>query len=80
MINNNQFEKTNFRTLIEKDEIGRVEDRLNIINTFLETEKHVTFEDLIKLLRDRGYDYDPNFVRQCRYRWVEQGCAPKGNI
>jgi len=77
MINNNQFEKTNFRTLIEKDEIGRVEDRLNIINTFLETEQHVTFEDLMKLLRDRGYDYDPNFVRQCMNRWVEQGFAQK---
>jgi len=77
MINNNQFEKTNFRTLIEKDEIGRVEDRLNIINTFLETEKHVTFEDLMKLLRDRGYDYDPNFVRSCMNRWVDQGFAQK---
>jgi len=77
MINNNQFEKTNFRTLIEKDAIGRVEDRLNIIDTFLKTEKHVTFEDLMKLLRDRGYDYDPNFVRQCMNRWVKQGFAQK---
>ena len=77
MINNNQFEKTNFRTLIEKDEIGRVEDRLNIIDTFLKTEKHVTFEDLMKLLSDRGYDYDPDFVRQCMNRWVGQGFAQK---
>lgn len=77
MINNNQFEITNFRTLIEKDEIGRVEDRLNIIDTFLKTEKHVTFEDLMKLLSDRGYDYDPDFVRQCMNRWVGQGFAQK---
>ena len=77
MLNNNQFEKTNFRTLIEKDEIGQVEDRLNIIDTFLETENHVTFEDLMQLLKDRGYDYDPNFVRQCMNRWVEHGFAQK---
>ena len=77
MIDNNQFEKTNFRSLIEKDEIGRVEDRLNIIDTFLQTENHVTFEDLMQLLRDRGYDYDPNFVRQCMNRWVELGFAQK---
>jgi len=77
MINNNHFEKTNFRTLIETDKIGRVEDRLNIIDTFLKTEKHVTFEDLMRLLKEKGYDYEPDFVRQCMNRWVEQGFAQK---
>ncbi|MGD8389844.1 MAG: transcriptional repressor [Desulfobacteraceae bacterium] len=77
MINNNKNEKKNFRALIEEDEIGRVEDRLNIIDVFLEDDRHVTLQDLMEILRDRGYDYDPEFVRQCMNRWVEHGFAQK---
>jgi Fur family ferric uptake transcriptional regulator len=74
---NKQLEKTNFRALIENDGIGYVEERLNIIDTFLDTEDHVTLQDLIGLLRDRGYDYEPEFVRQCLNRFIERGFAQK---
>ena len=77
MINDNNHEKKNFRSLIESDDIGRVEDRLNIIDAFLKTEEHVTLEDLMSLLRERGYNYDPDFVRLCMNRWVDQGFAQK---
>ena len=75
MINNNQLEKANFRSLIENDDIGNVEDRLNIIDTFLRTEEHVIFEEMMRLLKDRGYDYKAHFVRQCMNRWVNHGFA-----
>ncbi|MFH1628409.1 MAG: transcriptional repressor, partial [Pseudomonadota bacterium] len=77
MIKDNQFEKASFRSLIEHDAVGRIEDRLNIIDVFLDTEGHVTLEDLMQFLRDRGYDYEPEFVRQCMNRWVEHGFAQK---
>ena len=77
MINNNQLEKTNFRVLIENDSVGRVEDRLNIIGVFLDTEEHVTLEDMMQLLNDAGFDYEPEFVRQCLNRFVEHGFAQK---
>ncbi len=77
MISNNEFEKNNFRTLIENDEIGDVDDRLNVIDTFLDTEEHVTLEDMMKLLRGNGFDYDEGFVRQCMNRWVAHGFAQK---
>jgi len=77
MIHDNRQEKENFRALILDDEIGRVEDRLNIIDVFLETEEHVTLQDLMELLRSRGLDYDAEFVRQCMNRWVEHGFAQK---
>ena len=77
MIINNHFEKANFRSLIENDSVGKTEDRLNIINTFLDTEEHVTIEGFLKILRDRGYDYQPDFVRQCMNRWVDHGFAQK---
>jgi Fur family ferric uptake transcriptional regulator len=77
MFNNNQYEKTNFRSLIENDDIGFVDERLAIIDAFLGTEDHVTLEDLMKMLRERGHEYEPDFVRQCMNRWVELGFAQK---
>ena len=77
MIKTNQYEKENFRSLIENDDIGDVEDRLNILDTFLEIEEHVTLEDFVKILRNKGYDYRPEFVRICMNRWVEHGFAQK---
>lgn len=77
MINDNQIEKGNFRAIIETDGLGDTEDRLNIIDAFLNTEEHVTLEDLMQILRERGYRYEPTFVRQCMNRWVEHGFAQK---
>lgn len=77
MINDNYFEKTNFRALIESDGLGETDKRLNIIDAFLNTEEHVTLEDLMQILREKGYDYEPIFVRQCLNRWVEHGFAQK---
>lgn len=77
MLKDSQFEKENFRSLIEDDGIRKIEDRLNIIDTFLNIEGHVTLEELMELLREEGYDYEPEFVRQCMNRWVEHGFAQK---
>ena len=77
MISDSQFEKENFIAIIKDDEIGRIEDRLNIIDAFLGTEAHVTLEELMALLREKGYDYEPDFVRQCMNRWVDHGFAQK---
>lgn len=77
MINDNAYEKGNFRSLIEDDDIGDVEERLNVIDAFLATEDHVSLEEMLELLKERGYDYDPAFVRQCMNRWVEHGFAQK---
>ena len=77
MINNGRLEKANFRSLIRNDDIGKIEERLNVIDTFLDTEEHVTLEDMMRLLRERGFDYDTDFVRQCMNRWVDHGFAQK---
>ena len=44
---------------------------------FLNTEDHVTLEDLIYLLQKQGYDYHPDFVRVCMNLWVDLGFAQK---
>ena len=46
MLNDHQFEKDNFRALIEEENVDNVEQRLNVIDAFLEVEKHITLEEL----------------------------------
>ena len=77
MLSDHQLEKDNFRAIIEEDGIGNVEERLNVIDTFLEVEKHITLEELTGYLKEKGYEYDADFVRQCMKRWVEYGFAQK---
>jgi Fur family transcriptional regulator, ferric uptake regulator len=77
MLKEDSREKGNFKSLIETDEIGRIEDRLNLIDVFLKTEGHVTLEEFISLLKARGYDYDDEFVKLCLNRCVELGFAQK---
>ena len=71
------FEKENFRALIEPDGLQDTDMRLNIIDVFLDSEEHLTLEELMQRLRERGYDYDYDFVRQCMNRWVDLGFAQK---
>ena len=69
----NQLEKANFRALIEADEDGRTQETLNIIDVFLDTEEHVTLDEICHLLKERGHNYDPQFVKQCMNRMVDFG-------
>ncbi len=77
MKNINQFEKANFETLIKADGSEGLEDRLNILDVFLGTEEHVTLEQMYLLLKDKGYHYEPEFVRRCMNRMVDLGFAQK---
>lgn len=77
MENNNHFETGNFKSLVQADGNDRVQDRLNIIDVFLDTEEHITLEQMCQLLRKKGYDYDPEFIRQCMRRMVDLGFAQR---
>lgn len=77
MKDSNYFERINFKTLIETDGYDRIQDRLNIIDVFLGKEEHITIEEMCKLLSEKGYDYEPEFVRQCMNRMADLGFAQK---
>ena len=77
MENNNQLERANFKALIEADGNNRAQDRLNIIDTFLDTEEHITLEQMSRLLTEKGYDYEPEFIRLCMNRMVGLGFGQK---
>jgi Fur family ferric uptake transcriptional regulator len=67
-----QQEKKQFFRLFEKEGIDRIDDRMAILSVFLDVERHVTFEELLDLLRQNGLHPEPDFVKKtlsllCRY-------------
>ncbi len=80
MNNNNHLEKANFKALIEADGKDHMQERLDVIDVFLGTEEHITLDELLKLLNEKGYGFDPMFVSQCMNRMVELGFAQKGQF
>ncbi|MDZ7699987.1 MAG: transcriptional repressor [Deltaproteobacteria bacterium] len=77
MFESNQFEKTNFRTLIETDGSDRIQERMDILDAFLSTEEHITLEEMFRLLETRGLKIEPEFLKQCMNRMVDLGFAQK---
>jgi len=77
MTHQNDLEKANFKLLLEGEDSNRIQDRLNVIDAFLGTEAHITLEEMVDLLKQKGHDLDPVFVANCMNRMVEWGFAQK---
>jgi len=65
-------EKQQFERLFEDEGIDRIEDRLTILGVFLSIERHISFQELVAALKDKGYDFEPDFTKKtlnllCRY-------------
>ena len=72
-----QTEKENFKLLLLDTGKSSIEDKLNIIGVFLETEEHVSIDQIHELLEDKGYHYSKEFVQECMEEMVELGFAQK---
>lgn len=77
MMHNNELEKANFKALLEWEGSDRMQDRLDVIDAFLGTEAHITLDEMLDLLKQKGCDVDPVFVAHCMNRMVELGFAQK---
>jgi Fur family ferric uptake transcriptional regulator len=55
-------EKEQFIKLFKQDRIDRFKDRLAILEVFLQTEHHVTIQELADVLNDRGVSLPLDFV------------------
>jgi len=78
-------EKEQFRKLFQQEKVDRVDDRFRILEAFLQTERHVTETELIRLLKEAGRDYPPDFVRgtlqlMCRYGFARRNRFDNGQI
>ncbi|MFO7964694.1 MAG: transcriptional repressor [Desulfobacterales bacterium] len=70
-------EKEQFRTLFQQEKVDRINDRFTILDVFLQTENHLTIEELEQILKEAGHDYDSHFVRDtmkliCRFGFASK--------
>ncbi len=78
-------EREQFIKLFKDDHIEDFEDRLKVLEVFLQTEKHVTEEELCRLVREQGHGLELDFVRDtlklmCRYGFAQQAKFGNGQL
>ena len=76
-------EKEQFKKLFKQEYIDNFEDRFKILEVFLQTEKHVTVNELTELLAQNGRELDPEFVREtlklmCRFGFARKSRFDNG--
>ena len=70
-------EKEQFRKLFEQENIDRIEDRFRVLETFLQTEHHLTVSELQHILKDNKLYFDDHFIKDtlklmCRYGFAQK--------
>jgi len=73
-------EKKQFEKLFKQGNIDNFEDRFKVLETFLNTEKHVTSAELTQMLNDNGHDLDNEFVRDTLKLMCNFGFARKNRF
>ncbi len=78
-------EKEQFKKLFKQENIDNFEDRFNILEVFLQTERHLTISELVQLLNENGYQFTPDFVRDtlklmCRFGFAQKMKFHNGHV
>jgi len=78
-------EKRQFKKLFKQEHIDNFEDRFKVLEAFLQTEKHVTVEELVKLLEGNGWNLEPEFVHETlqlmsRFGFAQQSRFDNGAV
>ena len=78
-------EKEQFKKLFKQENIDNFENRFKVLEVFLQTEKHVTVDELVHLLSQNGWDLDPQFVREtlkllCRFGFANRSQFDNGQV
>lgn len=72
-----QQEKQQFKHLFEKEGLDQIEGRMTILDVFLGIERHISYQELMTLLQEAGYGFEPDFVKKtlnlfCRYGFASR--------
>ncbi|MGD9173796.1 MAG: transcriptional repressor [Desulfobacterales bacterium] len=78
-------EKEQFKKLFKQEQIDNFEDRFKVLEVFMQTEKHVTIEEMVELLNRVGCCLEPEFVRQtmklmCRFGFAQKSRFDNGDL
>jgi len=74
------YERQQFEKLFRQEKIDRLEDRLKILDAFLQTEEHVTAAGLEKQLRKSGTEFSETFVADTLELLCHFGFAQKNRF
>ena len=78
-------EREQLKKLFHQEQIDQFDDRYNILEAFLKTEKHITTGELVQILNDSGYHYSRDFVRDtlklmCSYGFAQRNRFDNGQL
>jgi Fur family ferric uptake transcriptional regulator len=78
-------EKDQFKKLFKQDHIDKFEERFKVLEIFLQSEHHVTANELYLLLKDKGYSFESDFVNEtlsmmCRYGFANKNRFDNGQV
>ncbi len=73
-------EKKQFKKLFKQEQIDNFEDRFKVLEVFLQTEQHVTIDELVQLLDQNGWSLDAQFVRETMKLMCRFGFAHKSDF
>lgn len=78
-------EKEQFKKLFKQEQIDDFEDRFKVLEVFLQTEQHVTIDEMVALLNRNGWHLDAEFVREtmkllCRFGFAHKSRFDNGDL
>jgi len=78
-------EKRQFKNLFKQEHIDNIEDRFKVLDAFLQTEKHVTVDELVELVKKSGWQLEPEFVGEtlklmCRFGFAHKSRFDNGEL
>ena len=78
-------EKQQFKKLFKQEHIDNFEDRFKVLEAFLQTEKHVSVNELVARLESNGWRLEPEFVKEtlklmCRFGFAHKSRFDNGMV
>ena len=78
-------EKQQFKKLFKQEQIDKFEDRFKVLEVFLQTEKHVSLNELVERLESIGWQLDSEFVAEtlklmCRFGFAHKSRFDNGVV
>ena len=85
MKNIHSQEHAQFIKLFNEEGIADLEDHLKVLDAFLQTEQHVTTDELYQIVRQQGHSLSQDFIRDtlklmCRYGFAKRNRFNNGVV
>ncbi|MDD2389578.1 MAG: transcriptional repressor [Desulfobacterales bacterium] len=70
-------EKEQFKKLFQNEVVDQIDEKYQILEVFLQSERHVTVAEMSRILNEQGYSFSIEFVRDtlkfmCRYGFARK--------